>query len=244
MIDLHFDRTPNCWKIAIMLEEVSAAYNVVKYDLLAGDHLSVSYHTINPNHKLPAMVDHDPDDGGEPIVLAETAAMLIYLAEKHGRLLPRQSRHRAPVLQWLAWQVSGLGPMMGQASHFLRYARSKDAYSITRYSSESRRLMAVLDGLLAGRRYVAGEYSIADIAIWPWAHFVEQVGIGVELAAFPNVQRWGELIEGRSAVARVFTNPETAVDPGYLQKTRTLTDTEWSNLYGDRMHAASTGVIS
>ena len=238
MIDLHFDRTPNCWKIAIMLEEVGTAYKVLKYDLLAGDHLSTEYHGINPNHKLPAIVDHAPTDGGAPIVIAETGAILIYLAEKYDALLPRQPRNRAPVLQWLAWQISGLGPMMGQASHFMRYAREKHDYSITRYWNESRRLMFVLNGVLSGQEYVAGEYSIADIAIWPWASFVEQVGIGIGLADFPNVKRWTDQISHRPVVTRVFENLETSIDPRYLQTNKELTNREWSNLYGDHMLSA------
>jgi GST-like protein len=238
MIDLHFDKTPNCWKIAILLEEVGAAYKVVNYDMLAGDHLTAAFGAINPNHKLPAIVDHQPADGGTPITVAESAAILIYLADKHQAFLPRQPRERAPVLQWLAWQVSGLGPMMGQASHFIRYAPKQHEYSITRYRDQSRRLMQVLEGLLSRDQYVAGDYSIADMAIWPWANFVEQVGIGIEMADFPHVRRWGELVGGRPAIGRVFSNPETAVDPSYLQKRRVLTDEQWSNLYGERMLAA------
>lgn len=241
MIDLHFDRTPNCWKIAIMLEEVGAAYNVVKYDIFAGEHLAAAFHSINPNHKLPAVVDHAPADGGAPIPIAETGAILIYLADKYGSFLPNNPRERAAVLQWLVWQVAGLGPMMGQASHFMRYAYEKHDYSITRYANESRRLMHVLEGALSRGNYVAGDYSIADIAIWPWANFVEQVGIGIGLAEFPNVQRWGALVGERPAIARVFSNPATAVDPAYLQKSRRLTAEQWANVFGDRMLAASRG---
>lgn len=239
MLDLHFDKTPNCWKIAIMLEEVGAAYNVIHYEILKGEHLTPAYGAINPNHKLPAIVDHEPHDGGEPIKVAESAAILIYLAEKHGALLPARARERAPVLQWLAWQVAGLGPMMGQASHFMRYAPERHEYSIARYSKEANRLMRVLDGVLARSTYVAQDYSIADIAIWPWAAFAERVGIGLELADFPNVKRWSELVGARPAVARVFANAATAIDPSYLQKARTLTPQEWSNVYGERMLAAS-----
>lgn len=241
MIDLHFDRTPNCWKIAIMLEEIGASYRVVEYDMLAGDHLTPAYRAINPNHKLPALVDHAPEDGGDPIIVAETGAMLIYLADKHGVFLPREPRKRTPVLQWLTWQVAGLGPMMGQASHFMRYAPEKQQYSITRYSNESRRLMTVLDGLLSKGEYIAGDYSIADIATWPWANFAERVGIGIVLADFPHVRRWGELIAARPAVERVFSQPETAVNPGYLQKSRALSAEQWSNIFGERMLAAARG---
>jgi GSH-dependent disulfide-bond oxidoreductase len=239
LLDLHFDKTPNCWKVAIMLEEVGAAYKVINYEILRGDHLTPAYGEINPNHKLPAIVDHEPQGGGEPIKVAESAAILIYLAEKHRALLPGRARERAAVLQWLAWQVAGLGPMMGQASHFMRYAPGRHEYSIARYSKEAKRLMQVLDGVLGRSTYVGHEYSIADIAIWPWAAFAERVGIGIELANFPNVKRWSELVGARPAIAKVFSNAATAIDSSYLQQTRTLTQEEWSNVCGDRMFAAS-----
>lgn len=239
MLDLHFDRTPNCWKIAIMLEEVGAAYRVVNYDMLKGEHLTPAYGEINPNHKLPAIVDHDPLDGAGPITVAESAAILIYLADKHRTLLPENARQRAPVLQWLIWQVAGLGPMMGQASHFIRYSPQPYEYSIARYKNESIRLMQVLEGILGRGSYVAGEYSIADIAIWPWAAFAERVGIGIEMVDYPNIKRWSELVGQRPAIARVFSNPATAVDPTYLQKSRTLTAEQWSTMYGDKNFAAS-----
>src|ERR1700733_8720004 len=185
MIDLHFDKTPNCWKIAILLEEVGAAYKVVNYDMLAGDHLTAAFGAINPNHKLPAIVDHQPADGGTPITVAESAAILIYLADKHQAFLPRQPRERAPVLQWLAWQISGLGPMMGQASHFIRYAPQRHEYSMARYQKETHRLMTVLDSVLSCGTYIAEDYSIADIATLPLANFAVQIGIGIDLAEFP-----------------------------------------------------------
>ena len=239
MIDLHFDKTPNCWKIAIMLEEVGEPYNVVKYDLLKGNHLAPEYGKVNPNYKLPAIVDHDPGDGGGAITVAETGAILIYLAEKHGKFLPAVPRQRAPVLQWLAWQISGLGPMMGQASHFIRYAPERHEYSIGRYQKETGRLMAVLDNALSRGKYIAGDYSIADIASWPLANFAGQIGIGIDLADYPNIRRWGQMVGTRAAIERVFSNPATAVDPGYLQKSRALTAEEWSNIFGERMLAAA-----
>jgi GST-like protein len=239
MIDLHFDKTPNCWKIAILLEELGVPYNVIKYDLLKGEHLAPAYGKVNPNFKLPAIVDHDPGDSGGAITVAETGAILIYLAEKHGKFLPASLRARAPVLQWLAWQISGLGPMMGQASHFIRYAPQRHEYSMARYQKETHRLMSVLDSVLSRGTYIAEDYSIADIATWPLANFAGQIGIGIDLAEFPNIRRWGEMISRRPAIERVFSNPATAVDPGYLQKSRTLTDEEWSNLFGERMLAAA-----
>ena len=239
MIDLHFDKTPNCWKIAIMLEELGVPYKVIKYDLLKGEHLAPEYGKVNPNFKLPAIVDHEPGDGKGPITVAETGAILIYLADKHGKFLPTSLRARTPVLQWLAWQISGLGPMMGQASHFIRYAPERHEYSIARYQKETYRLMSVLDGVLSRGTYIAGDYSIADIANWPLANFAGQIGIGIDLADFPHIRRWGETVSRRPAIERVFSSPATAVDPGYLQKSRTLTDEEWSNLFGERMLAAA-----
>lgn len=239
MIDLYFDRTPNCWKIGIMLEETGFRYRVKTYQILKGDHHTAAFGAINPNHKVPAIVDHDPEEGGEPIIVAESAAILGYLAEKAGAFLPTSPRARAAVLQWLAWQVSGLGPMMGQASHFMRYARERHEYSITRYSNESRRLMSVLDTQLGKSEYVGDAYSIADMAIWPWAAFAERVGIGVEMSNYPNVARWREIIENRPAVQRAFAHPDMAIDPSYLQKSRVMTPEEWSNVFGEKHLAAS-----
>jgi GSH-dependent disulfide-bond oxidoreductase len=241
MIDLHFDKTPNCWKIGIMLEETGIPYRVVGYEIMKGDHLTAAFGAINPNRKVPAIVDHDPEGGGEPVAVAESAAILIYLAEKVGAFLPTPARERAAVLQWLTWQISGLGPMIGQASHFIRYAPERSEYSIKRYSDESRRLMAVLDTQLGKSEYVAGEYSIADMAIWPWAAFTPKVGIGVEMSDHPNVARWVESIESRPAVTRVFSHPDMAINPAYLQTSRTLTPEEWSNIHGEKYLAASMG---
>lgn len=241
MIDLYFDRTPNCWKIGIMLEEAALPYRVLPHDIMKGEHLTPAFGAINPNHKVPAIIDHDPVGGGEPIAVAESAAILIYLAEKAGQFIPTAPRRRVAVLQWLAWQVAGLGPMVGQASHFMRYAPERSEYSIKRYSNESCRLMAVLDTQLGKHDYVAGDYSIADMAIWPWAAFTPMVGIGIEMSDYPNVARWAELVEKRPAVKRVFAHPDMAINPAYLQKSRTLTEEEWSNLHGEKHLAASMG---
>jgi GST-like protein len=240
MIDLYFDKTPNCWKIGIMLEEAELPYRVLPHDIMKGEHLTPAFGAINPNHKVPAIVDHS-QEGGDPIAVSESAAILIYLAEKTGKFLPDTLRERAPVLQWLAWQVAGLGPMVGQASHFMRYAPERNEYSMVRYGNESRRLMAVLDTQLGKGDYVAGDYSIADMAIWPWAAFTPMVGIGIEMSDYPNVARWAELIEKRPAVKRVFAHPDMAINPAYLQKSRALTEEEWSNLHGEKNLAASMG---
>ena len=165
MIDLHYVPTMNGQKIAIMLEETGLSYSVRTYNLFGGDHLTAEFHALNPNHKLPVIVDREPADGGEPLAVFETGAILLYLAEKTGQLMPREFRAREIARQWLIWQVAGMGPMHGQANHFIRYAPAGQDYSVERYSKESRRLMAVLESRLSQAEFLAGsEDSIADIA--------------------------------------------------------------------------------
>jgi GST-like protein len=233
MITLHYSPTPNCWKVAILLEEARIPYRVQHYDIFAGDHLTAAFQRINPNHKLPAIVDDEPAGGGEPIPVFESGAILVYLAEKCGRFIAPDARGRAATLQWLAWQIAGLGPMLGQANHFVRYAPQPQPYATERYVNESRRLIHVLEHRLGQAQYLAGEYSIADMAAWPWVRFLGLLQL--DLADFPNVKRWFDAIEARAAVQRVFTAPETAPNPAYLQASARLTPEQWSNLFGDRM---------
>jgi GST-like protein len=233
MITLHYSPTPNCWKVAILLEEATLSYRVQHYDIFAGDHLTAAFQRINPNHKLPAIVDDEPTGGGEPIAVFESGAILVYLAEKCGRFIAPGARGRAATLQWLAWQIAGLGPMLGQANHFVRYAPQPQPYATERYVNESRRLIHVLEHRLGQAEYLAGEYSIADMAAWPWVRFVGLLQL--DLADFPNVKRWFEAIDARSAVQKVFTAPATAPNPAYLQASAKLTPDQWSNLFGDRM---------
>lgn len=237
MIDLHFTTSPNSLKILIALEELGLDYKIIKYDLYKGDHLAQAYRQINPNMKLPAIVDYDPQDGGEPYSVFESGAILQYLAEKSGKLLPADWRERWQAIQWLTWQVAGVGPNMGQAGHFLRYAPEGDhSYSINRYVNESKRLVQVLDNRLKRSPYLAGnEYSIADIACWPvFQMFCPYLGI--ELADYENALRWRDEIQKRPAIQAAFSNPVMGGGSTreYDEKPK-LTEEEWSNNFGDRM---------
>jgi GSH-dependent disulfide-bond oxidoreductase len=237
MIDLHSNRTPNSHKPGIMLEEVGLPYRVVHYDVMKGEHFTPAYRAINPNNKLPAITDHEPSDGGAPFSVFETGAILIYLAEKSGQLLSTNFRKRSTTLQWLVWQVAGLGPMHGQAHHFVRYAPEGEDYGVQRYTKEARRLISVMEFRLRQTEYLAEDYSIADIACWPFVNVTDKIDI--HLADFPAVNRWWKAIATRPAVVRATTNPETAMPVGYVEKRMKLTAEQWSNLFGERMHNAS-----
>ena len=198
MIDVYFWPTGNGKKITIMLEECGLKYNVIPVNINKGDQFKPEYEAINPNNKMPAIVDHDAEGG--PITIFESGAILQYLAEKSGKLLPADPRGKYQVLQWVYWQVGGLGPMAGQAHHFLRYAPQKIEYAMHRFRTEVARLYKVMDKQLASREYLAGEYSIADIAAWPWV--VRHDWQGQDLNDFPNVKRWFEAVGARPAVQR------------------------------------------
>lgn len=233
MIELHYVRTPNGLKIAIMLAETGLPHRLINYDIFAGEHLKPQFKRINPNHKLPAIVDLDPEDKGRPFPVFESGAILIYLARKSGMLLPADFRRQSLALQWLAWQVAGLGPMLGQAAHFVRYAPEGQDYAVARYTREARRLLTVLDGRLAGAPYLAEEYSIADIACWPW---VQNIGnYDMSLAEFPAILRWSNAIKERPAVAAAVQAPATGVPPAYLKRRMQLTPEQWSNMFGEKM---------
>ena len=167
MIDLYYWTTPNGHKVSILLEEAGLEYSVRPVHIGKGEQFAPEFLKIAPNNRIPAIVDHAPDDGGEPIALFESGAILEYLADKSGQFLPRETRARFEVLQWLYWQMGGVGPMAGQNHHFVRYAPEPIPYAIERYVKETARLYGVLDRQLAGREYVAGDYSIADLAIYP-----------------------------------------------------------------------------
>ena len=190
MIDLHYAPTPNGWKISIMLEELGMPYTVVPVNIRNGDQFKPEFLAISPNNRIPAIVDHAPADGGEPIAMFETGAILIYLAEKSGRFLPSDLRARFNVIQWLMWQMGGLGPMLGQHGHFALYAPEKIPYAIQRYRDEASRLYAVLNRQLGKTgAYVAGsEYTIAVIACFPWT--MTHKAQGFTLDDYPNVKRW------------------------------------------------------
>jgi GSH-dependent disulfide-bond oxidoreductase len=199
MIELYTWTTPNGRKVSIMLEETGLSYNVHPVDIGKGEQFRPEYIAINPNSKIPAIIDSD-GPGGAPLALFESGAILIYLAEKTGKLLPRDPVARLVALQWLMFQMGGVGPMFGQAHHFLRAAPEPVPYGIERYTKETRRLYGVLDRRLGEAAYLAGDYSIADIATFPWV--ARHEWHKVELAEFPNVARWYAAIAARPAVAR------------------------------------------
>ena len=240
MIDLHYSATPNGQKISIMLEEIGAPYRVISYDIFNGDQLTAEFGQINPNHKLPAIVDHAPGGGGEPITVFESGAILQYLAEKSGRFLAPAGPARAATLSWLTWQVAGLGPMGGQASHFLRYAPAGQGYAVQRYTREVKRLQDVLEKRLEKSPYVAGdEYSIADMAIWPGRASAFVMGMGLD--DHPATHRWFEAIRERPAVARAMGREDLAAPAKYIGRHQKLDESEWSNMFGDANHAAVRG---
>ncbi|MGJ7902677.1 glutathione binding-like protein [Lysobacter sp. 1R34A] len=203
MIDLYYSPTPNGLKLRLFLEESGLAHRIVPVSLSAGEQFRPEFLAISPNNKIPAILDHAPRDGGEPLAVFESGAILLYLAEKTGRLLPDDARGSLEVTQWLFWQMAGLGPMAGQAGHFRVYAPEPLAYAIERYTREVERLYGVLDRRLAGRAYLAGDdYSIADIACYPW--IVPHLGLGQDLAGTPHLRRWFDAIAARPATQRVY----------------------------------------
>jgi len=200
MIDLYSWPAPNGHKTQILVEELGIPYRLIPINITTGAQHEASYRAINPNGKIPAIVDHAPPDGGAPITVFESGAVMLYLAEKEKRFLPTQLRQRSEVMQWLFWQVGGLGPMMGQAQHFFRYAPEPVPYGIARYQNETKRLLKVLDERLEGRDYVCDTYSIADMACFPWVRIHKLTG--VELDDFPRVQAWYGRMRSRPAVGR------------------------------------------
>lgn len=223
MIDLHFWPTPNGLKIKLFLEEAGLPYRPVLIDIGKGEQFRPEFLAVSPNNRIPAIVDHEPADGGAPLSLFESGAILLYLAEKTGRFVPRDLRGRAQVLQWLFWQVGGLGPMAGQNGHFTRYAPEKVPYAIERYTKETNRLYGVLDRQLARSEYIAGDYSIADMACYPW--IVPHEAHGQRLEDFPQLKRWFETIHERPATLRTYAG----VEPSYQ---RPVTDEVRKVLFG------------
>lgn len=206
MIDLHYWPTPNGFKITIMLEECGLPYRIVPVNIGTGEQFKPDFLRISPNNRMPVIVDHDPPGGGAPVSVFESGAILQYLAEKTGKFLPADLRGKYEVLQWVNWQMGGLGPMAGQANHFNVYAPQFNpvealAYGQQRYSNEVNRLFGVLDKRLADREFIAGAYSIADMASWPWV--VGFKNFGQKLDDFPNLKRWFETSVGeRPAVVK------------------------------------------
>lgn len=201
MIDLLTAPTPNGWKISVMLEECGLPYEVKWINIGRGEQFKPEFLAISPNNRIPAIIDHSPADGGEAISVFETGAILVYLAEKTGQFLPTDIRGRKAVLEWLFWQVGGLGPMLGQHGHFKLYAPDRIAYATDRYRNETLRLYGVLDRQLAQNEHVAGaDYSIADMACFPWIQTWKAQEI--DIAAFPHLKRWYEQVEQRPGLRR------------------------------------------
>jgi GSH-dependent disulfide-bond oxidoreductase len=206
MIDLYYWTTPNGHKITIFLEETGVPYAVKPVDIGKGEQFAPEFLRISPNNKIPAIVDNEPADGGAPLALFESGAILEYLAEKTHRLLPQDTRGRWECLQWLYWQMAGLGPFAGQNHHFNLYAPEKIPYAIDRYVRETGRLYAVMNKRLADRPFLAGDYSIADIACYPWVQPERQA---LNIADFPRLAQWKETIAKRPAVERAYALAKT-----------------------------------
>jgi GST-like protein len=226
-IDLYYWPTPNGWKISIALEELALAYRVIPVDIGAGEQFAPDFLALNPNNKIPVIMDPEGPDGA-PITLFDSGAILLYLAEKTGRLLPADPRARYTVMQWLMFQVSGVGPMLGQAHHFRIYAPEPIDYAVDRYTQEAGRLYGVLDGRLGQFEYLGGDYSIADIATFPWISRHERQG--QDLADYPNVRRWYRSIAARPAVIRGMA----VLDDRGLPPT--MDETTRANLFGDTQY--------
>jgi GST-like protein len=224
MIELYFWATPNGLKPRLMLEETGLEHRIVPVDIGKGEQFRPEFLAFSPNNRIPALIDHAPVGGGEPVALFESGALLQYLAEKTGRFLPADLRGRAEVMQWLFWQVGGLGPMAGQNGHFRVYASEPVPYAIDRYTRETARLYGVLDRRLADREFIAGDYSIADMACYPW--IVPHTAHAQNLADFPNIERWFETIRDRPATQRAYA------DGTESYSSRKLSDEARAVLYG------------
>jgi GSH-dependent disulfide-bond oxidoreductase len=210
MIDLYYWPTPNGHKVAMFLEETAMPYRLVPVNIGNGEQFRPDFLAISPNNRMPAIVDHTPLDGGPPISVFESGAILLYLAEKSEQFLPLDIRGRTRVTEWLFWQVAGLGPMAGQNHHFARYAPEKLPYAIERYVKETSRLYGVLNTRLGDREFIVDAYSIADMACYPWV--VPHDAQGQNLTDFPNVKRWFETIKSRPGTMRAYELAPTFIE--------------------------------
>lgn len=225
MIELYYWPTPNGHKITLFLEEAGIDYRIQPIDIGAGDQFKPEFLAFSPNNRMPAIIDRAPADGGEPVSVFESGAILTYLAEKTGRFLPTPVRERKAVFEWLFWQMGGFGPMLGQNHHFSRYAPEPIPYAIERYQRETDRLYGVLDRHLAGRRFIANQdYSIADMACYPWA--AAHDWHHVDLARFPELRRWHDAIAARPATQRAYAAGEP------FRRSGELTDEQKRKLFG------------
>src|SRR5262245_5313661 len=202
MYDVHYWTTPNGHKITIFLEEAGLPYKLIPVNIGKGEQFKAEFLAVSPNNRIPALVDHAPAGGGKPLAVFESGAILLYLAEKTGKFLSQDPRARIDAIQWLFWQMGNLGPMSGQNNHFSNYAVDKIPYAMDRYRNEVNRLYGVLDKRLADRPFIAGEYSIADMASYPW--IVPHERQGQKIADFPHLKRWFETIAARPAVVRAY----------------------------------------
>jgi GST-like protein len=218
MIDLFYWPTPNGHKITIFLEETGLAYSIKPINIGKGDQFQPDFLKIAPNNRMPAITDHSPADGGPPLSIFESGAILTYLAEKVGQFLPSDSRGKSNVMQWLFWQMGGLGPMAGQNHHFAQYASEKIPYAIDRYVKETNRLYGVLDRQLAKHEFIAGSYSIADMASYPWIVPYERQGQNLD--DFPHLKRWFHAMQSRPAVQRAYAAGEGIRNEGMTDEAK------------------------
>jgi GSH-dependent disulfide-bond oxidoreductase len=202
MIDLHYWTTPNGHKITMFLEETGLEYKIIPVNIGKGEQFKADFLKISPNNRIPALLDHKPKGGGAPVAVFESGAMLVYLAEKTGKFLPADGAARYDVMQWLFWQMGGLGPMSGQNNHFSNYAVDKIPYAMDRYRNEVNRLYGVMNTRLTDREYLAGDYSIADMASYPWV--VPHERQGQKIDDFPHLKRWLETIREKPATKRAY----------------------------------------
>lgn len=228
MIDLYYWSTPNGHKITIFLEETGLPYKIIPVNIGKGEQFRDEFLAIAPNNRIPALVDHDPKSGNKPIPVFESGAMLLYLAEKTGQFLSSDLAVRYDTIQWVFWQMAGLGPMAGQNHHFRNYAQEKIAYAIDRYVNETNRLYGVLNKRLADRPFIAGEYSIADMACYPWIYPYKNQG--QDIADFPHLKRWLETVAERPAVKRAYIKAKE-VNPNFGQPVN-RTEAERKILFG------------
>lgn len=218
MIEVFGPNTPNVIKVLLALEELTMPYKRVEVDILKGEQFAPAFLAVSPNNRVPAIIDHNPQDGGQPLSVFESGAILLYLADKANALIPTNPRDRSPVIEWLMWQMAGQGPMLGQAGHFRNYAPEKIPYGIERYTKEAGRLYRVLNTRLIGREFIAGEYSIADIACWPWILFRSHHGVAIE--DYPEVHRWFRAVEARPAVRRAIGDYVPPAPASFDEKSR------------------------
>ena len=221
MIDFYYWTTPNGHKVTMFLEEAGLGYKIIPVNISVGDQFKSEFLAVAPNNRIPAIVDHAPAGGAGPIPIFESGAILLYLAEKTGRFIPEDVRGRADVLQWLFWQMGGLGPMAGQNHHFKQYAPEKLPYAIDRYVNETNRLYGVLNKRLSDRAFVAGAYSIADMASYPW--IVPHERQGQNLDDFPHLKRWYQEIAARPATIRAYARSrEVNTQPTVTEEARKI----------------------